>query len=477
MSDRLDSDLKAWGAAQRSAAGDPPARLFHVAELTARQRTPRWIPLAAAAMVLVVGLGGYQLLDRGGTDRGAPPASSASPTPDASAVVPWADLPVDPADELRTEPVDPALPRCRTADLDGKLAGHLDVVDGEFVIDTHVRNISDAPCRLEGTPTRLRGKSEGEEVALTVRRSDAVQRRPVELPPGASAIAQLSWRGQCEPGERERPALTDVRVEIDGGALVLGDPDMDLSLRCLKDDVMRTNGMGVLPGEHVMGTPLDQLEVTMKLPSSVRAGDVLRYTVTLHDRSGEDVTLDPCPIFEQRVGVDVTKKSRLNCKQAPVVPAGGARTFAMEVPLPDDVYGGPLYVRWMTTMPHVMVADGFTMVDGPPRPTPDTVRCTPGATALPCGPGMKEGVEYPYELRTHCGIDTLYADGSYWSLAEGFEGYFGLDGPPLHFGDPVEIGTLVKTGPDVVDFRSPSGQVITYDRTSEDVGRTAGECN
>jgi hypothetical protein len=51
--------------------------------------------------------------------------------------------------------------------------------------------------------------------------------------------------------------------------------------------------------------------------------------------------------------------------------------------------------------------------------TADDVRvplvCGPGHKQPPCADGVEQGVRYPFNLLTHCGIEWAYFDGRYWT--------------------------------------------------------------
>ncbi len=86
--------------------------------------------------------------------------------------------------------------------------------------------------------------------------------------------------------------------------------------------------------------------------------------------------------------------------------------------------------------------------------------------------GLAQGAKYPYALRTHCGIQGLYADGRYWVPVAGQD--VGDHNPPAGSDESVEIGTLVNVEPGSrVEFHSGSGKVIVF----EPGAPPSGECN
>lgn len=66
----------------------------------------------------------------------------------------------------------------------------------------------------------------------------------------------------------------------------------------------------------------------------------------------------------------------------------------------------------------------------------------------------------PFDLRTHCGIDELKADGRYFQRVGGILDD-GSHNPPPGWGNPSQHGTLTIKG-DVAVFRDKQGHVETF---------------
>jgi hypothetical protein len=60
--------------------------------------------------------------------------------------------------------------------------------------------------------------------------------------------------------------------------------------------------------------------------------------------------------------------------------------------------------------------------------------CGPDVDAVPRGQGVEEGVQYRFELLTHCGVEWAYLDGRYWVAAPKID-------PPSDW-SPVESGII-----------------------------------
>ncbi len=80
--------------------------------------------------------------------------------------------------------------------------------------------------------------------------------------------------------------------------------------------------------------------------------------------------------------------------------------------------------------------------------------CSPDKTQLPCTGGVKEGVEYPFNLLTHCGIEWAYFDGHYWVPVQK------VDTPSDWEG--VEPGTMVLGGDGLAAFEASKGGRVRF---------------
>jgi hypothetical protein len=100
------------------------------------------------------------------------------------------------------------------------------------------------------------------------------------------------------------------------------------------------------------------LAASLSVPTSVRASDILRYTVTLRNTSSEPLPFGPsCPAFVQVLvfpsGSSATGKDGvkdvylLNCAPVASIAAGAAVSFAMQLSVPVTAQPGPATLKWL----------------------------------------------------------------------------------------------------------------------------------
>ena len=344
--DAQEQGLQSWGRWADDQAGPVPTGLH---------RAPverRWLPAVAAAAAVLVAAGAVLLLQRGlaASHNANPTASQLAP-----GVVPWADLP--PGGVLApaaTATLDPSVPLCRAGQLRASYAGVEGGGGNTFsTLAVHLR-AGAAPCRLDQLPTSLTGVPAG-----GVRESVPLQRSPEPasiIPillstPVDTGKVDLRWYSRCDTStQRRRPAWQHVQIGLGSGVLAVQpskDGGAELALGCLA-----ANGpvlTGRFGGDAVPSPeppdPLRGLALALHAPPVVRAGTILRYTLTLTNPGRSGVALRPCPNFVQ-VFDRVKDRHRLNCAAAQPIPAGGSEAFAMELPVPADSTSGQARLAW-----------------------------------------------------------------------------------------------------------------------------------
>jgi hypothetical protein len=75
--------------------------------------------------------------------------------------------------------------------------------------------------------------------------------------------------------------------------------------------------------------------------------------------------------------------------------------------------------------------------------------CGPEHTQSPCASGVEEGVDYRFNLLTHCGIEWAYFDGRYWIPKPKVD-------PPGDWA-AIEGGSMTLDAPDVALFEADEG--------------------
>ena len=93
---------------------------------------------------------------------------------------------------------------------------------------------------------------------------------------------------------------------------------------------------------------------------------------------------------------------------------------------------------------------------GPPR---DVLALLPGGVrpALAENELAEIGLDYRYELPTHCGVEYAYFSGRWWTAAPKLYESAARLNPPLGWGDPMEPGTMRLVAQDEALFVGDSG--------------------
>lgn len=322
----LEEELQAWGASEAAGVGTPPG--FR------GPRDRRWWPaVAAAAVVLAVG-GGAALLSA---------RESRPVTTPAADVVPWADLPPSPyvgPSPLPRPTVDSSVRHCTAADLAASNTQEPGAATGTRINEIDLTNTSTSPCALVGKVEAITGINSG--VRKTIRTTDGsyAEHVPVVLRPGASGGVSVAYYPRCDVSPFAGDSVfRGLRLTLLGGTLEVAGNSLDLG--CGADrPAVAVSGIGALATEPVYALdPRAELVASLQVPASVRAGDVLRYTVVLTNPTEMDVALEPCPNLLQTFGATVKQGWSLNCGDAHPVLAGGSEAFAMELRVPADAAG------------------------------------------------------------------------------------------------------------------------------------------
>jgi hypothetical protein len=221
-------------------------------------------------------------------------------------------------------------------------------------------------CFLKGQPQVVLIDAQG-NVIPTTPDMYPVQTRgpgPVFLPPTRSgsetpdslAWVGISWKTNDENGHCQSPPAParalSVRINADAGVT------LNLSRDFAPYGMVacgRTLGLTEYQPLELQPTTVElSLAASLSLPTSVRAGDLLRYTVTLRNTSSQPVVFGPsCPAFVQLLvwptptGVRVKDVYLLNCTPVASIAAGAATSFAMQLEVPAVAPPGPATVEWL----------------------------------------------------------------------------------------------------------------------------------
>jgi hypothetical protein len=450
MSD-FEDRLRSWGTAEAAATGPAPA--FR------GRPNRRWLPAAAAAAVVLVVGGVAAAVVGAGDDRAVRPTSSLPP----AGVVPWADLAAGPVVTQAPSPTPPvSAPDCVGHDLSLQLGGG-DGLTGGQILQQVVVSTSRA-CHLDAPVTAMSGVVSGNRVDFPVGQDHFPGGSHGVITPRSPGSLNLSFNLVCD-GEQPVPptrGVTGVRLTLlgsvldvaPGGRLGAGHRDPGTLSFCSRT-VGVTRAEAAPPIPSYLPLPLAALVATIQAPSTAKAGADLDYLVTLTNPTSTAIPLEPCPSYVE--STDHAKGvHRLNCEQAHAVPASGSETFAMRLHLDDDTLSGSTHLVWGLNLvvegraPATAITE-LTVVDGQ-DPFAGHVACTPSSTELPCVAGMESGRVYPYELYTHCGLRSLYADGRSWVPDRRVD--TGSGNAPSGYDNPMDPGFVTLMKPELLQYES-----------------------
>ncbi|HEY0168394.1 MAG TPA: hypothetical protein VGB75_15235 [Jatrophihabitans sp.] len=349
--DRLESLLtrqgENWRAAQPAA---PSLSALSPGPQTRAARAPWLVPTLVAAALLAPLLGTFALLRGNEPERamdrvGASPAVPTAPTAPAVTVVPWSDssspvfLPLRP-DRLATRaPAETTLPKgtqqCESGDFGSPSAvARSGYTSGLYVLTVErvgaeacaIGYVSPTVHILDASGQTL--ATGGDSLAIGRPGSTLLQPGDVLLVPAricGTGIASVDlWfaSAPADPrmfGQREAVSVT---IPFPGPS------------------TCASGGSGNGHQEVVPAGNLSSLVQSYSVPSRVRSGQRLDYSVTLTNPSATAVSLQPCPDYRQSL-IDVlklpdkdgaTRTGQLNCAAAPTsVPANGSITFQMRL--------------------------------------------------------------------------------------------------------------------------------------------------
>ncbi|MEU8423559.1 hypothetical protein AB0C15_22055 [Micromonospora sp. NPDC048835] len=334
------------------------------------------------------------------TQPGRPAPTVAGPAPAellADGSVPWSDLKIT-DEEFNGPPVAPRKPStgsepCRAEQLSGRLTRWTrpgnggeeprgaDAALGKLIGAVDVRNVSRVECTLQGeVPTRM--LVGGREIPMLYTHDiDAAGRsRVVAVPAGGKASLRLDWSGPfCAP--TVGPLALAIELPHGGGTL-RAPVTADERPTCPQGEGVNPRARGTLSASgftepavlsRPASSPLDQLTVAVRGPTTAAAGSRLTYRVTLGNPTDVALALDPCPAYLVELfslgdatndAVNSAQLYRLNCRPLTRIPAGGNAVFEMVAEVPASMRAGrELTVTWKLYLPHyVQRGDQFGAV-------------------------------------------------------------------------------------------------------------------
>ena len=261
----------------------------------------------------------------------------------AVTIVPW--IPATPSAPV----VPPVAPPCRLAQLrvggaDPRAGVFFNGAGGSLVGSVSFRNTG-PPCSLLGRPrVRLLARARQLEKPLAHEgRAPDVLPPPFSvraLPTGRSASVEIWWSNWCGP----IPAAVAVTLPR-GGMVRL---PVRAAARCDAPQSPSTLSVGTFV--PVVPQPKESTRLPFRVGFDrtayrATAGTVLRFRVTLRNTSRHAFRFDRCPLYYEQLG-PAREIHVLNCRGLGALPAGAARTFAMELRLPRTLRRGRQGLFW-----------------------------------------------------------------------------------------------------------------------------------
>jgi len=272
-------------------------------------------------------------------------------------VVPWANKPATPAliSSLLPKPLPaPApktdAPRCTSSGLELQPVDGLQWSQNSGVV-IRLRNTGSSACLLRGAPDVVASASGHPNVVATSLGLAAAQGEVANTPAGGLVSVDVSVPVACasNPGGGDQGYPTYHRLVITlpgGGTRTIG--GLNLTFPC---------GMAVTP--FFMPKPaltyapywIKHLKPQVALPTSVKAGGILVYEVTLTNPLNRPVALSPCPAYIEHSSTGIKLEYQLNCAFLHTIPAHSVSIYQMKMTIPDATPSGPMTVFWSVIGP------------------------------------------------------------------------------------------------------------------------------
>ena len=255
-----------------------------------------------------------------------------------------ASLPPPPA-----EPSATSFPACLSTDLSPSLLGtNAALQQAEFIY--LLTNISANTCALTGYPTVTTDSAAGPKAVAP----PGVQSfwpettfAPYAIPPGSGVdftfVVELP--SNCLTGEPTGstypgvPFYHDIRVYLIDGSIFIH----KASYQACGEYVGPYIDQEVIPET----AQLKSLKATVNLPSSIRLGTTLHYTVSLHNPTSKRVDFSPCPAYTQVATAGGTAATTIDCHKVPSIGPNSTIQLKMNLPLAGArVPGDSVSVDW-----------------------------------------------------------------------------------------------------------------------------------
>lgn len=241
-------------------------------------------------------------------------------------------------------------PPCRAAQLRVS-QGRTGVGLGNQLEELVFTNIGATPCLLRGYPTIRAGNGRvlhpqhgGTYFGLLT---------PADLQPRGHVFLDVATSRGCDGGRKPAARYTDLFFTLPRGGTVRGGRRTSITEYCGLS--MSEFGLALRYAQPraALGT-VGTLHVRMQLPLSVRAGTVIRYTVTLSNPGPKAIALRPCPGYTEGLfasGLALRRSFALNCQAVQTIAAGGHVRYAMRLSVPRRARAATAKIGWNLNTP------------------------------------------------------------------------------------------------------------------------------
>lgn len=215
-------------------------------------------------------------------------------------------------------------------------------------------NVAARPCLLRGYPTISAETPAGRRRTLRPQRGGTYfgQLVAADLPPGGHVFLDLATSSGCEGGRKPAIRYHHLLFTLSHGGSVQAE-----QVSISEDCGLSMSDFG-LPRRYrqpraAPGTP-GTLQARLRLPTSVRVGTTLRYTITLSNPTKTTVVLHPCPGYSEGLyasGLVVRRSFALNCQSVHAIPARGHVRYAMRLTVPRRAAPAIAKIGWNLNTP------------------------------------------------------------------------------------------------------------------------------
>jgi hypothetical protein len=275
----------------------------------------------------------------------------------AGVAVPWVNRPLPryevPAPQVIPYPT--SSPPCHASEL--RIAqGRGGAAAGTLYERLVFTNIGRRTCLLRGYPTITALAPDGGRRPLRPHREGFTffYLVPANLPPRGHSFIGLATGDGCDNGTKPTTSYRQLSVTIPHRETVQAGASVRITEAC----GLFVSSFG-LPARYTplapaAGTPATAT-LRVHLPGRVRAGTILRYTITLANPTQTTITLRPCPGYSEGIyasGLVVRRSLALNCDTVHAIGAHEQVRYAMQLAVPTRAAAGIAKFSWSLNDPN-----------------------------------------------------------------------------------------------------------------------------